>query len=179
MVDPLSVIFLPGAVAAALVLFVGPLLVIRQIQWRRRARERNARFHCARCQATLAVDVLHLFHGAHICANCATTLRRRFLVAIPVTLLVALGFRISSFTALVTSHTPGGPEFTRWLDGRWIPLTLPSLGLAGLTYAFVRLSQRANRLRQRTPWNELEAGDVRRWDLFRQRAPADVELPND
>lgn len=169
MIDPLSVIFVPGGIAAALVLFVGPLLALRQLQWRRQARLRNAQFKCARCDAPLAIDALHLFQGAHICSSCATTLRRRFQIVIPTALAVAVGFGVSSLSAFVVSATSGGPELAWWLDGRWIPLLLPSVGFAGATLAFVRLSQRANRLRQAAPWVELEAGDVRRWDLFRRR----------
>jgi hypothetical protein len=169
MIDPLAVIFVPGGTAAALVLFVGPLLVLRQWQWRRQARARNARLRCARCEATLAIDELHLFQGAHICLGCATTLRSRFRIAVPAALTVALGFGISSLSALVVSLTSGGPEFSWWLDGRWIPLLLPSVGLGAATVAFLHFSQRANRLRASAPWVELEPGEVRRWDLFRRR----------
>ena len=169
MMDPLSVVFVPGGIAAALVLFVGPLLALRQRQWRRQARARNAHFRCARCDAGLTIDALHLFQGAHICHDCATTLRSRFLIAVPTVLSIALGFGVSSLTAMVVSLTSGGPEFSWWLDGRWIPLLLPSVGLGAATFAFLRLSQRANRLRSTAPWVELEPGEVQRWDLFRRR----------
>ncbi len=169
MVDPLAVIFIPGGTAAALVLFVGPLLVLRQWQWRREARRRNAQLRCARCGSLLAIDDLFTFHGAHVCGGCATTLRRRFRIAIPAALAVAAGFGITSFTALLASLTSGGPGLSWWLDGRWIPLLLPSAGLAAATIAFLRLSRRANRRRDAAAWSELESGDVRSWDLFRRR----------
>lgn len=169
MLDPLTVIFVPGGTAAALVLFAGPLLALRQRLWHRAARRRNASFRCARCAAPLVIDDLFLFHGAHVCGTCARTLRQRFRVAIPAALAVALGFGISSLTALVVSATSGGPELSWWLDGRWIPLLLPSVGLAAATLAFLRVAERANRRRESAPWVELEAGDVRRWDLFRLR----------
>lgn len=169
MIDPLSVIFVPGGTAAALVLFVGPLLILRQTLWRREARRRNAHLRCARCEAPLAIDELFLFHGAHVCDRCATTLRRRFQVAVPAVLAIAAGFGISSFTALVASVASGGPGLAWWLDGRWIPLLLPSAGLAIATIAFLRLGKRANQQKEAAPWVELEAGDVRSWDLFRRR----------
>ncbi len=170
MIDPLSVIFVPGGTAAALVLFVGPLLLLRQRLWIREARRRNAQLHCARCDSLLVIDDLFTFQGAHVCGRCATTLRRRFRIAIPAALAVAAGFGITSVTALVASVTAGGPGLSWWLDGRWIPLLLPSAGLAAATIAFLRLGRRANRLREAAPWAELDSGDVRSWDLFRRRS---------
>lgn len=175
MIDPLSVIFVPGGTAAALVLFAGPLVVLLQRRWRREARRRNARFHCARCQAPLAIDDLFLFNGAHVCGRCADTWRRRLRFLVPTVLTVAVGFGISSLSALVASTVSGGPGLGWWLDGRWIPLLLPSVGLAGALFAAMRLGIRANHRRREAAWVELEAGDVRRWDLFRTRTTTIAE----
>lgn len=175
MIDPLSVIFVPGGTAAALLLFVGPLVALRQYLWRRDARRRNAALQCARCGASLVIDDLYLFNGAHVCGGCATTLRRRLGVAVPLALLVAGGFAVSSFSALFVSLTGGGPGLSWWLDGRWIPLLLPSAGLAAATVALLKLGQRANRLRNAAAWVELEAGDLRTWQLSRRRDPTLAE----
>jgi hypothetical protein len=169
MTDPFAVVFVPGGTAAAIVLFAGPLLWLRQHLWRRRARRRNAALQCARCQSPLAIDELFLFHGAHVCGSCASTLRRRFSLAVPAALLVATGFGISSFTAFTHLVGSGRTEIAWWLDGRWIPLLLPSIGLAAATWLFLRLGRRANLRRDAEPWLALEGQDVRDWDLFRRR----------
>ena len=169
MPDPFSVIFLPGGTAAALVLFVGPLILLRQFLWRREARRRNARLRCARCEAPLAIDDLFLFHGAHVCGQCATTLRRRFRIAIPVALVAAATFAVSSFSAFGYLLGSGRTGLDWWLDGRWIPLLLPSAGLAAATLLFLKLGRRANRLRDAGPWGELAAAEIQESDLFSRR----------
>lgn len=169
MIDPFAAIFVPGGTAAGIVLFAGPLVWLRQRLWRRQARVRNAALQCARCEARLAIDDLYLFHGAHVCGRCASTLRRRFMFAVPLALVVATGFGISSFTAFAHLVGSGRTELAWWLDGRWIPLLLPSVGLAAATWLFLRLGRRANAQRDAGPWLALEDRDIREWDLFRRR----------
>jgi hypothetical protein len=81
-----------------------------------------------------------------ICERCAHTLRRRLGVAFPVIAGGVILFALTSGTAFVTSLARGGPGLGWWLDGRWIPLLLPSIGVAGITVAAVAMSKRANRL---------------------------------
>lgn len=166
MIDPLSMIFVPGGTLAAMAVFVSPLLVLRHVLWRREARRLNNETRCARCGDRLAIDALFLYAGAYHCSVCATKLRRRFTVAIPVLLLGALGFGVSSGTAFIASLTGGGPELAWWFDGRWIPLLLPSVGVAATTVLLVKLGKRANLLRSSAAWAEVEPGDVRTWHLF-------------
>lgn len=174
MPDPLSLIFVPGGTAAAIVLFGTPLVLLLLKRWRHVARRRNRSFRCARCEAPLAIDDLYLLGGAHVCGDCATTWRRRLRVAVPAALVVAAGLAVSSFSALVASTARGGPGLAWWLDSRWIPLLLPSVGLAAATLLAMRLGIRANARRRAAAWAELEDGDARRWDLFRLRSPSDA-----
>jgi len=166
MIDPLAVIFLPGGAVAALALFVGPLVVLRHHLWRRKARQLNARRCCARCGDELEIDELYLYFGTYVCAQCAPALRRRLTIVIPMTLLAATVFGVSSAAAFFASMRSGGPELAWWLDGRWIPLLLPSVGVATLTGTIVTLGKRANRLRNAAVWREVDPGDAKRWHLF-------------
>ena len=144
--DPLSVIFVPGAVAAALAL-LSPVGVLALRWWQRRGRGRNGVRRCARCAAAFSVaDELYWFGGLLVCAGCATTVRRCLVVGLPALAVTAGAFAVSSGTALAVSVAQGGPGLEFWLASRWIPLLLPSAGLAAATGVLVALGKRANRL---------------------------------
>ena len=146
MLDPLSVIFVPGSLAAMLAT-LSPIGVLAHRWWRSRGLQRNARRCCGRCDAAFAVaDELYWFGGLLVCAGCAATLRRRLAVALPAAAAVAGTFALTSGSALAVSLAGGGPELAWWLDGRWIPLLLPSVGVALATAGLVVRGKRANRL---------------------------------
>ncbi|HEY0971798.1 MAG TPA: hypothetical protein VGE02_12590 [Gemmatimonadales bacterium] len=113
--DPLTVIFVPGGYAAALVL-LSPLGVLAHRWWRRRGLQRNADRCCGRCAArfTLA-DELYWFSGLLVCATCAAALRRRMKVGLPVVATVAGMFALTSGGALALSVAQGGPGLHWWL----------------------------------------------------------------
>ena len=145
--DPLRVIFVPGGLVATAMLVGLPVAAAIYGIWRWRAQRRVARGGCGRCGTAFAsADAQYLVTGVTICERCANRLRRRLGVALPVITAGVVLFALTSGTAFITSLVRGGPELGWWLDGRWIPLLLPSLGVAGITAAAVALSKRANRL---------------------------------
>jgi hypothetical protein len=146
--DPLAVIFIPGALAAGALLFGAPLAAIGYLAWRWQARRRVGRGSCGRCGESLAGDAARfLVTGVLICEPCADTLRRRLRIALPMVTIAATVFAITSSTAFVVSRLRGGPRLEWWLDGRWIPLSLPSVGIGLLTWGAIAVSKRMNRLR--------------------------------
>ena len=146
--DPLAVIFIPGGLTAGALLFGAPVATIGYLAWRWRAQRRVERGSCGRCGESFAGDAARfLVTGVHICAPCADTLRRRLRVALPIVMISATVLAITSGTALFVSRLRGGPQVDWWLDGRWIPLSLPSVGVGLLTWAAIALSKRMNRLR--------------------------------
>lgn len=126
----------------------------------------------------LAGPGLHLFQGAHVCGTCASTRRRRFRFANPALLVMAAGFGVSSFSAFAQLVGSGRTELGWWLDGRWIPLLLPSVGVAAATWLFIKWGRRANRLRDAGPWRDLHESDVRDWILFRRGEPSSLDDPH-
>ena len=144
--DPLSVIFVPGGAVAALVL-LSPVGIVLERLWRARGRRRNATHTCARCAVRFALsDDRFWFAGLLVCSSCATTLRRRLRIALPALAAVASTFALTSGTALAVSLARNGPSLGWWLDGRWIPLLLPSVGLGLAAASVIALGKRANRL---------------------------------
>ena len=146
--DPLAAIFIPGGLTAGALLFGAPLASIAYLAWRWRARRRVGRGSCGRCGELFAGDAARfLVTGVLICETCADTLRRRLRIALPVVTIAATMFAITSAAAFVVSRLRGGPPLEWWLDGRWIPLSLPSVGIGLLTWGAVAVSKRMNRLR--------------------------------
>lgn len=142
--DPVSVIFVPGAIAAALAL-LSPVALLGHRFWRRRGFERNDERRCGRCRATFSVaDDLYRASGVLVCARCASTLRRRISILIPGALATAATLGVSSGVALWLIESSGGFGLSWWLDTRWIPLLLPSVGTFGATILTVRAAKRAN-----------------------------------
>jgi hypothetical protein len=147
---PLAVIFIPGGLTAGALLFGAPVVAVGYLAWRWRARRRIERGSCGRCGESFATDAARfLVTGMLICEPCAHTLRRRLRIGLPVITIAATVFAITSGTAFVVSRLRGGPGFDWWLDGRWIPLSLPSIGIGMLTVAAIAFGKRMNRLRTR------------------------------
>src|SRR5262245_9121196 len=106
--NPLTVIFVPGGLTAATMLFGAPLVAAGYAAWRWRALRRVARGGCGRCGATLAADgTRFLVTGVAICEPCASTLRRRLTVGLPVIAAGVCVFALSSGAAFVTSLATG------------------------------------------------------------------------
>jgi hypothetical protein len=126
--DPLAVVFIPGGLTAAALLFGAPAAMIGHLIWRRRAQRRAARHACGHCgQALLTEADQFLVTGIRICEPCALAFRRRLHLALPLITITAAIFAVTSATAFAFSVRHGGPELSWWLDGRWIPLILPSV----------------------------------------------------
>jgi hypothetical protein len=89
--------------------------------------------------------------GIEICEACAQRLRRFLKFALPVVAVGASVFAVTSGTAFFVSMTTGGPSLSWWLDGRWIPLLTPSVGVGLLTWLMVRLGKGANRDAEASP----------------------------
>ncbi len=68
------------------------------------------------------------------------------MIGLPAAAAAAGLFALTSGGALVASVAQGGPGFGWWLDGRWIPLLLPSLCLGLAAVALVARGKRSNRL---------------------------------
>lgn len=68
------------------------------------------------------------------------------MIGLPAAAAAAGLFALTSGGALVASVAQGGPGFGWWLDGRWIPLLLPSLCLGLAAVALVVRGKRSNRL---------------------------------
>jgi len=156
--DPLSVIFIPGGYAAALVL-LSPLSVLAHRWWQRRGRARNADRGCGRCATTFTLtDELYWFSGLLVCAPCAAALRRRLTIGLKAVAALTGLFALTSGGALALSVAQGGPGLGWWLDGRWIPLLLPSVGLGLATATVVARGKRANRLAAAVSRTQLAPG---------------------
>lgn len=144
--DPLSVIFVPGGTIFGTLMFALPLAAIGLRWWRRRGLARVSRACCGNCGRAFDWSrPQYLVAGVEICDGCGVAMRRVARVVLPTIGVMACVFGISSSTAWVVSRLSGGPELAWWLDGRWIPLLTPSVGLVAVTWAIVRLGRRANR----------------------------------
>jgi hypothetical protein len=145
--DPLAVIFIPGGLTAAALVFGAPVAAMGYLAWRWRARRRVGRGACGRCGESFAADgERFLATGVVICEPCAHTLRGRLRITLPLVALGATVFAVTSGSAFVLSLLRGGPHLEWWLDGRWIPLLLPSAGIGLLTWGMVAAGKRANRV---------------------------------
>ena len=117
--DPLTVIFVPGGLTAAALLFGAPVAAIAHLIWRRRARRRLARHACGHCGQVSQPDAdQFLVTGIRICESCAHAFQRRLRFALPVITITAALFAVTSASAFVVSLLRGGPELAWWLDGR-------------------------------------------------------------
>lgn len=144
--DPLSVIFIPGGTIFGTLMFALPMAALGLRWWRRRGLAHVARSCCGNCGRPFDWSrPQYLVAGVEVCDACGGTMRRVARVVLPAIAVVACAFGISSATAWTISRLTGGPELAWWLDGRWIPLLTPSVGLAGLTWAIIRLGRRVNR----------------------------------
>ena len=157
MIHPLEVIFWSGAAAIALTL-VSPLFMLRHAVWRRRAEQLNAHSRCGRCGQQLPIDSLYLYAGKYVCPSCAVSLRRMLSFILPAATGTAVLLAVSSGSALLISRLTGGPGLDWWLDWRWIPLMLPSVGTAVATAFAVSARRRANLLKNNVPPDLVAAG---------------------
>lgn len=158
MLDPLAVIFIPGAIASAVAL-ASPVFIVRHLLWRRRARRLNADARCGRCKRALPIADLYLYSGRYVCDTCASALRTRMRRWLPAALGIAAICGVSVISALAVSTAAHGPPFAWWFNSRLIPLLLPSVGFATATLTAVRIEQWVNALRNRRARAELDAGD--------------------
>ena len=129
MPDPLRLVF---ALAETAVLGVAaiPVGLAARALYRRRAARRNARGACGQCGGPLlqrSDDALFVVEGRYVCAACATTLRRRLRVLLPVAGILAVAAAVSSAIGALA----GGPGLEWWVSSRLIPLIAPSALLAG------------------------------------------------
>jgi hypothetical protein len=145
--DPLAVVFIPGGLTAAALLLGVPIAAASHLIWRRRARRRVARHACGHCGQEFRVEGdQFLVTGIRICEPCALAFRRRLGILLPLISIATAFFAITSTTAFVISVRHSGPELAWWLHGRWIPLLLPSVGIATVTAIAVMAAKLANRM---------------------------------
>jgi hypothetical protein len=150
--DPHTVIFLPGGTIFGVILFSGPLAALAFSWWRRRARARIAKACCGNCgQRFDFAQQQYLVAGIEICEPCASTMKRALRVVLPTIAVSAVVFAITSGTAFAIAITSRLSSLDWWLDGRWIPLLTPSVGVASLTWLLIKLGKRANRAAEATP----------------------------
>lgn len=155
--DPLALVFGLGA-SAMIAGMAAPIVFVRSLIWRRRAKSRNRQAACGQCGVSLveASEGPFLYSGIFVCGACAETLRRRLTIALPALVgVVLVAGVLSAVGFLLGGPLAGGPSLQWWLDGRWIALTLPSVGLGGAGWLILRHSKRRNQLVQRTAPVEL------------------------
>ena len=143
MPDPLRLVF---ALAETAVLGVAaiPIGLVARAFYRQRAARRNARGACGHCDGALLQspeDALFVVEGRYVCAACATTLRRRLRVLLPVAGILAVAAAVSSAIGALA----GGPGLEWWVSSRLIPLIAPSALLAGGVLGAVRAMKWLNR----------------------------------
>jgi hypothetical protein len=143
MVDPLFLVFWPGAIAIGGFVAL-PVAMGLQALNRRLGRSRNRSWHCGQCNAALARDDVagNVFraHGVYICNSCADILRRRYRVALVAVPVVAA---IAGVTTLLGIFA--GPQPLAWYFGfRLIPVFLPSVGVGAAFWWRIRAAKAAN-----------------------------------
>ncbi len=156
-------------------LLASPLVVLRQIVWKRQALKLNSERRCGRCKRLLGIDPLYLYGGVYVCPDCATRHRTRLQRLLPATFTLAGILALTSATAFVVSSLDGRPWLAWWLDGRWFPLILPSVGLALATAIAITIGRRANQLRGAKDARELKAELDQRQSMLEQPSHARVE----
>ena len=140
--DPLALVFTPGAavIVAALLMPIGLALHRRQLQRGHRA---NVEQRCGWCATHFDDDVdssPYVIEGVYVCGPCASRQRKKLFVFLPLLLLLVVTAGVSSVTGVIL----GGMEVGWYMNSRLIPLFASVAGLGLLTWGAIKSMKSAN-----------------------------------
>ena len=153
--DTSPVLFIPYIAVVASTLVAAPVATVRYARWRIRANLRTKAGHCGHCDAPFTLgEEQFLVTGVRICSSCASTLRHRLGRALMGISVGVLSLGALAVGAVAVEIAVDGTDILRWLfkSSRWIPVAIPSVGVALGVSALVTLAKQANRVgRGRVP----------------------------